>query len=691
MKSPTAASSTSERRETRAGCLALPAMGGLLALYVVVHSPLRDMVAALVGLRPQTCYFVCADMLMQSSTIESIAALALIAIAVLAAWFVADGFDGAPYERPLIFGLGALAFIVTPAAVIGAVATFTGTDLLRPPSGPLLAVLPAALALVGGVTQGWRPHRVRFSCATSGLALLVGRVAVGLVLISTLLSLVHPPNGGDAISYHAPLAVFFWRDGDLSTFLDRAPIAWALANPGTAELWYGLLAIAGGEGLADLGQLPFALLGGLAVGAFVRRLGLGRGAAFLSGCAFLLTPMVIMQSTTQANDITGAGILMATIALACAPLATWTTTRFVWFGLGLGLVASTKLALLPYVAGVMLFVFVATLWFARRKKMIYAVVSRLVLLTFMFFIAVGPWWLRNIERYGNPVYPAGIPLIGRGIFVSDFGKIDGEFVPSQLAWPLYPLLEAHDDRSGFGMLFAIAAIPGLIVALRRGRRQAVVVYGVIAIFMVPAWWKLTMHEPRFLLTLAGLGCAFIPGALLALPRRQRRVGGALLAAAAIFSALVTFDQALLPMAHQPTARAEFYDRVWGVDPTAASLPEKEGLLHHTGFGPPKSDYAAYYPLLGPARTRIVIPVDSEVTTNALVATMRSSGIRYVYVSALPEARATVETIYDPAQFDLVHVSEIERGESSGARRYLYRSVQDADKGTGIRRYLYRIK
>jgi hypothetical protein len=154
---------------------------------------------------------------------------------------------------------------------------------------------------------------------------------------------------------------------------------------------------------------------------------------------------------------------------------------------------------------------------------------------------------------------------------------------------------------------------------------------------------------------------------------------------------VTFDQALLPMAHQPTARAEFYDRVWGVDPTAASLPEKEGLLHHTGFGPPKSDYAAYYPLLGPARTRIVIPVDSEVTTNALVATMRSSGIRYVYVSALPEARATVETIYDPAQFDLVHVSEIERGESSGARRYLYRSVQDADKGTGIRRYLYRIK
>jgi hypothetical protein len=401
--------------------------------------------------------------------------------------------------------------------------------------------------------------------------------------------------------------------------------------------------------------------------------------------------MVIMQSTTQANDITGAGILMATIALACAPLATWTTTRFVWFGLGLGLVASTKLALLPCVAGVMLFVFVATLWFARRKKMIYAVFSRLVLLTFMFFIAVGPWWLRNIERYGNPVYPAGIPLIGRGIFVSDFGKIDGEFVPSQLAWPLYPLLEAHDDRSGFGMLFAIATIPGLIVALRRGRRQPLLVYALMAIFMLPAWWKLTMHEPRFFLALAGLGCAFIPAALLAIPKRQRRFVAILLAVAAIFSALVTFDQALLPLARQPTDRGEFYDRVWGVDPVVLSLPEKEGLLHHTGFGPPKSDYAAYYPLLGPARTRIVIPVDSEATTAAILTDMRNAGIRYAYVSALPEARARVEAIYDPAQFDLVHVSGIERGESSGARRYLYRPVRDADKGSGIRRYLYRLK
>src|SRR5436189_123377 len=116
MQSPADDFPATQHRVAHLRRLALPAMSGFLALYVAIHSPLRDIIAALFGKRPQPCYFICGDMLMRSSTIESIAALALIAIALLAAWIVADGFEGAPYERSLIFGLSALAFIVTPAA-----------------------------------------------------------------------------------------------------------------------------------------------------------------------------------------------------------------------------------------------------------------------------------------------------------------------------------------------------------------------------------------------------------------------------------------------------------------------------------------------------------------------------------------------------------------------------------------------
>src|SRR5207247_9739079 len=123
-----------------------------------------------------------------------------------------------------------------------------------------------------------------------------------------------------------------------------------------------------------------------------------------------------------------------------------------------------------------------------------------------------------------------VPLIGRGIFVSDFGRIDREFVPGPAAWPLYPVIEPHDDRSGFGMLFAVGVVPGLVLAARRGRRQPIFLYGLVAAFMLPAWWMLTMHEPRFLLACFGLGCAFVALSLLAVTRRQRRMGGVIMGA-----------------------------------------------------------------------------------------------------------------------------------------------------------------
>ncbi len=279
--------------------------------------------------------------------------------------------------------------------------------------------------------------------------------------------------------------------------------------------------------------------------------------------------------------------------------------------------------------------------------------------------------MRNVMRYGNPVYPAGIPLIGRGILLaSDYPRIDGEFVPSPALWPLYPLLERHSDRSGLGALFGLGTIIGSIVAVRRARRQPICLYGFVVVITIPAWWTLTNHDPRFLLAIFGLGFAFVPWALLAVPRYQRRIASGLVAAAAIFSALVTFDRALLPLVQEPMARFEFYDRVWGVDPLVDSLPETEGILLHTGYA--NYTYASFYPLLGPSQSRIVLPVDTEATTESIVADMRRMSLRYAYVTASPKSRSTVEGIYDQSQFALVHVSTVNEGWRSGTRRYLFR-------------------
>lgn len=648
-----------------------PLMAVALGVYVVVHSPLRDVIAAALGLRSRACYFLCAEALTLNGVVGSLSAWALIVVAALAAWIVSDWFEGPSYERPLVFGISALAFVAVPAAIIGVLASWSGTQMLRPPGGPLLAAILPSSAIAFCVLHGWRPKK--WSCRApklTGLTLLLGCLASGLFLLSSIISLSHPPTSYDALSFHAPLAVFLFQDGNLHTFLDRAEGFSSLAHPGTAHIWFGLLLVAGGEYAANLGQLPFAILGGAAVGAFSRRSGLAPAPSLLAALAYLVAPIVVIQSGMQLNDVLGSGVLMATMALACAPVSKWGYKRLVLIGIGLGLVASIKLALVPCVAALGIFTIWSTIWRDNCDTRRLSSAIRVAIVGLVFLVVVGPWWGRNMVRYGNPVYPAALPFFGHGIRETDYPMKDREFVPSPVAWPLYPLIDPHSEYSGLGPLFAIGVAPGLILAFLKGRRGPFVLYSITAMAMLPAWWLLTRHEPRFLLPIFGLGFSFLPWSILALPRTQRRVGGVLLAIAAIYSGVVTIERSLVPRSREPNTRTEFFNEVWGVDPVVVSLPESEGLLHNRGHA--SRTYPGYYPLLGPSLARTVIPVDADASTNAIIAKMRKVGLRYAYVTASPEWRVIVEMRYDKAQFELVHTSLIQHGWMKGTRRYLYR-------------------
>jgi len=361
---------------------------------------------------------------------------------------------------------------------------------------------------------------------------------------------------------------------------------------------------------------------------------------------------------------------MAAVALASAPSPRWSSIRVALLGLCLGLTATTKLALLPGVAAVGMFVVAALVWQARRPALPGAAARRLALLALAFCIVAAPWWARNIVRFGNPIYPAALPLIGRGYVVGDFSKNDARYVPIPAAWPLYPLFEPHSEESGLGALFAVGAIPGAVYGMLRRRKHPIVLYLLVVGVTLPAWWALTPHDPRFLVGIFGLGFAFLPWSLMAVARSYRRYGAAVLAVAAIFSALVTLDQVLLPAAKLPSDRWEFYDRVWTIDPAVASLPESEGILFQQGYAP--LSYAGDYPMLGRSHTRPLIVVDAGTSIDLIIARMRQAGIRYVYAAAAPDSRAIVESLYDPAHFVLEHVSVVEDGIARGTQRYLYR-------------------
>jgi hypothetical protein len=286
-------------------------------------------------------------------------------------------------------------------------------------------------------------------------------------------------------------------------------------------------------------------------------------------------------------------------------------------------------------------------------------------------VVVAPWWARNLALYGNPIFPAALPLIGRGYVVGDFIKKDAWFVPTPLAWPLYPLVEPHSDMSGFGAVFLVAALVGLGVALRRPRRRGpLLLYGVTVLVALPAWWILTQHEPRLLLGVFGLAFAFVGWALAAVPPAQRRGAALMLGAAAVFSALVTLDQGLRPLAREPVDRAEFYDRIWNVDSVAAGLPEREGLLSHTGFA--RLSYASDYPLLGRGLGRLLYVVDGQIPADSIVAVMRRAGVRYAYLPAGPDALELVARMYPADRFELMHRSNGSGNKVRDVVRYLFR-------------------
>jgi hypothetical protein len=635
----------------------------LLLAYVAVHSPALSIIAQLTGLRASRCYFACSGWIAGSQPGAAPAALLALALAVLGGWIAASWLPLRPADRPVAFGLVTLTLATVPAALIGLIGWILGSTPLKPPVGPLISALPAATLVGWAAVRGWRPRPpVRAGLRPAWLALVLLCVAVGLLSVLAFLSATHPPTTYDALSYHAPLAVYFWRDGNLGALLDRQPWAWALAHPGTAEIWFGLLRLAGGEAAANLGQLPFAFLGAVGLFAFALRLGAGRAGAVLGGLAFLGAPIVVLQSGAQLNDLAAGALLMAAVGLAASPPAGWTPARVALIGLALGLAATTKLAALPAVGGIGL----AVLAGAGRNKR----ASSLAALSAGFAIAAGPWWVRNLLLYGNPVYPADIPFIGLGVPLHSFAKKDTWFLPGAWAWPLYPLVEPHNELSGMGALFAVGALPGLVVALRRARRWPLALYGALLALALPAWWFLTPREPRFLLGPLALAFGFIGWSLRAVGHRLRPLATGVLALAAVFSAFVTGDQALAPLARATADRARFYDVVWAIDSVAAGLPEEEGMLYHTGHA--VLSYAGDYPLLGPGLGRTLIVIDGMIPTDSIASIMRRQRLNYAYVPAGPGATGDVESMYPAELFELVRVSPVRGGPSDGTRRHLFR-------------------
>jgi hypothetical protein len=622
-------------------------MALLLLVYLAFHSPARKPIwEALFG----GCTLFCRDVAPRGVIFHSASAVWLLGAAMIGALPLAGRLAARGLERIVAWGLIAYALLVIPAAIVGSAGDHLGFRLLDPPLGPMLASVPAVVAIGWSLARGWRPSLPRGKQGirlTPAIAILAGLVVASFV-IQTGNSLRYPVLGFDELGYHGPLAVLFWREGSLGGFQAAFESSGVLSHPGGAELFQGLLLLIGGEPLALVSQVPFALLGAAGVALFGRRLGLWTGAGVMAGLFFLLVPMVSEQMGALRNDVIAASLLIATAAILAGRDTASLPARLLLVMMGLGLMMVTKLSQLPGV-GALTLVVLWTVWQEHRSgrpmRRVWVFLGAGVVIA---LLAVAPWWIRNALDHGNPLYPLNLPIIGGG--EPWRSPVDRTYVPSPLLWPLYPFLETYSQANGVGGVFAVGILPGLIAALLIARRRALAILGVLVLISLPPWILLDRREPRFLLGAIGLASALIPFALVALRPRWRPVAMAIL----VIAAGVTVAAQWLTMSPDPvTERLAVYDKQWSADPVANALPETEGILLDDRCG----TLNRLYPWFGANRSRRLGRIDCEGATTARIERlMRRERLSHVEVVVPADQRAARLALYPADRFTIVHDS-----------------------------------
>ncbi len=585
--------------------------------------------------------------------------------------------------RLVVFGVALFAFLVAAMQIVGILAAITKTPLV----GPWTVAL--AVAVLSALAWGWSSRVARAGSLPKETGdgshrrldptvLVAIGVAVVLLPNAIVLALSAPPRGWDVLAYHLPRAVAWLQHGNLGNY--GASAAFFPGN-GEIALLFGLFS--GTDRLVPLVQLPFALLGAVAVYGLARELGTKARSAAVSAVVFLAAPIVFFQSAIAKNDLMVAALVAAGALLLCRALrsrnaAPGVRTELAVAGLAFGLALGTKYTVVPTALLVLPLVFF--LFRQRERDAADREAGRRAwrgplrhAATFGIAMAVPSlfWFLQNWIVAGNPFAPLAVGVGGWEIWsgtgvAGTYGAQELRYVASPSGWILFPWIDhakqgSYSSSVGFGAAFAALAGPGFVLGIarlramdeeRRLRPCLVAVLSLLAI-VVGTWCISGFRLPRYLLPAFALAC--VPVALLfdSAGRATRSVLVGVLVVGVAFSSLESLrvvygDDDLVASKKDFPTRSEHYhmpDMVYEFPEGTRLLvlQVNEGSFHQT----------YRYPLVGnlPGNT-VVAMGDHElgfgILSEGAVAAHRdllADDIEYIFMRTI--AFEPQLTIFDP--------------------------------------------
>lgn len=296
---------------------------------------------------------------------------------------------------------------IADAILIGYLVQYVSVGL----AGLLGILTPAWLTIIGmlccavlWISAGIMSADERAPVAQARSVLGIGLGALGFLAALIYFQRTNPPLATDALTYHLPAAVLWLQKKRIVLFQ-----TWFFNPANTFSPLSGsmfitwLLAPMGDDSLARFVQVGPWMLIFFSVMNLARSGGAGFAAAALAGLAVVLSRPFISESILAKDDLFVAAFFLSAVA-AIGRDRMCSRFRAGRIGISVGLLLATK-----YTAVLSLPILLLGLdapWRARwrLRQWVVAIGSTAIL--------AGPWYLRNLIVWGNPVFPVKVDFAG---------------------------------------------------------------------------------------------------------------------------------------------------------------------------------------------------------------------------------------------------------------------------------------
>ncbi len=333
----------------------------------------------------------------------------------------------------------------------------------------------------------------------SKLVILAFSVFICFFSVKTFVNLITPPIDAESLHYHLAFPAAWIRSGSLNNpmyMFSAMPIAFPklleLSMPSyypfNAELFFAWLMLPLRNAfLADIGEVPFYIIGIIAVYSILKRYNVKDKIALLSGFLWVLIPNIFKQLKTGSQiDVICATLFLLMIYTVLLLKENFTLKNAVLFGITVGIFLGTKatnivwfIATLPFIC----YIFYKSLRALRISPLKYFLIFGSIISTVI--LLGGYVYFKNFILTGNPLFPAEFKILGKVIFK---GLMDNATLKDFVAYGNNFNLGKILLGEGLGLQFLGLILPSMFIPLffyKHIREKAKPLGEYLLLFMVP--------------------------------------------------------------------------------------------------------------------------------------------------------------------------------------------------------------